>query len=225
LRSNQIPRQNSAIECNQSLAIGTTSLISGEDPKSDTEEVICGKGFGMFYKLREVFTVVSRSFEKRFKLKILEQSLVDSHRFRLDDLVCGCEAQTIDQPSAPNGPDVAAEDDNLNSNQIPKQSLAIECNQNLEVGNTCLTSEIDLKIPVERISIVDESRSLKRLKEYQRDKARYEAVCKKQSFQKPAEILYLDDSYNPDVFTHADTVGLEAREFTFMHGEACFTLG
>jgi hypothetical protein len=39
-KSIQIPKQNPAVECIQYLVIGTTSLISGENPKDDTEEVI-----------------------------------------------------------------------------------------------------------------------------------------------------------------------------------------
>jgi hypothetical protein len=143
LITSQIPKQNPAVECNQCLVIGKTSLISGEDPKNDTEEIISVKGFGTFYNFREVFTFVSKRIKKKFRL---EQQTFGSRCFRLDGSDCECEAQTIYQSSAVDGSDVAADDDNLYLIQIPWQNSAIECTQNSEIGIISLISGTNPKI-------------------------------------------------------------------------------
>jgi hypothetical protein len=100
-------------------------LISGRNPESYAEEVISVKGFGTFYNFREVFSFVSDKFRKRFKIKRKENSLIDSRCFRLDDLDCECEAQTIYQSSAIDGSDVAAQDVDLYINK--KYVVAFDC--------------------------------------------------------------------------------------------------
>jgi hypothetical protein len=66
LFSTQIPRQNPATECINYSVIGTTSLISGKNPKNYTEEVISVKGFDTFYIFREVYSFISEKFRRKF---------------------------------------------------------------------------------------------------------------------------------------------------------------
>jgi hypothetical protein len=66
LNSVQIPRQNPAVECNQSLVNGTTSLISGEGRKNNTEEVISVKFLVLF--------IISEKFSHSFR-KVLRKNL------------------------------------------------------------------------------------------------------------------------------------------------------
>jgi hypothetical protein len=76
------------------------------------------KGFGTFYNFREVFSFVTERVRKKFKKQRKENLLIDSRCFRLDELDCECEAQTIYQSSAVDETDVAADDDNLHNVQI-----------------------------------------------------------------------------------------------------------
>jgi hypothetical protein len=119
LSQKQICKQSPAIECTSSLVIGTTSSTSGTSPNDYAEEVILLKGFGTFYNIREVFSIISS--KKKFI-----NSLIDSRCFRLDNSDCECEAQTINQSSAVDGSGVAAEGVYLITSQIRRQSTAIE---------------------------------------------------------------------------------------------------
>jgi hypothetical protein len=161
LSQKQIRRQSPAIECIPVLTIGTTSLTSGTSPNNCAEEVISSKGFGTFYEIREVFSFISRRLKRKFERT--ENSLIDSRCFRLDNLDCECEAQTIDQSSTVDGSGVAAEGENLSQRQISRQSPAIECTPNFVIGTTCLTSETNPKSPAEYVSIVSDSRSLEKV--------------------------------------------------------------
>jgi hypothetical protein len=131
------------------LVIGTTSLTSGTNPEIRAEEVISSRGFGTYFVLREVFTIIPNSLKRKFKKVLLNES----KGFRLDNSDCECEAQTINHSPAVDGSGVAAEGDDLSKKQIRKQSPAIECNQSSVNGTICLSSETNLKSPAELFSI------------------------------------------------------------------------
>jgi hypothetical protein len=67
-------RQSSTIECNENSVIGTISLDSEKGLKNYAEEVIMSKGFGKFYVIREINSLISMNFKRRVKKKTLEQT-------------------------------------------------------------------------------------------------------------------------------------------------------
>jgi hypothetical protein len=127
LKSIQIRNQNSAIECTSKLEIGITNLTLGTNLNSYTEEVIHSKGFSTFYKFGKFFSFFSSKLKRKFKLKKIEDSLIESRCFRLDELDCECKALTIDQSSAVDGSSVAAEGEYLIISQIRRQNPAVDC--------------------------------------------------------------------------------------------------
>jgi hypothetical protein len=155
---NRICRQNSAIECTNSSMIGTTSLTSGTNPNDYAEEVIPSKGFGKYFMIRDLYVFIPKSLKKKFK-KI---SLIESKCFRLDNLDCECEAQTINHSSTVDGSGVAAESEYSTQKRICKQSPAVECNNNLVNETICLSSETDPKSPADLFCIDVGSESLEK---------------------------------------------------------------
>jgi hypothetical protein len=142
-------------------------LGSEKDLKCCAEEAIIFKGFGRCYVIRDVYSFISTSLKKKI---IKKKILIDSQSYRLENLDCECQAQTINQSSNVDGPDGAADEGNLLSTQILRQTSAIESTQYSEIGNICLTSEINPKILVYNISIVSEPRSSE--EEFCRSRAR-----------------------------------------------------
>jgi hypothetical protein len=155
LSQKQIHKQSPAIERTQFLEIGTTSSTSGTSSNDCTEEVILSKGFGTFYIIREVYSIISS--KKKFR-----NSFFEPRCFRLGNSNCECGEQTIYQSYTVDGSGVAAEGVYLSKKQIHKQNPAIERNCNLEIGTICLSSETNPKDRADLFSIVSSSRSLEK---------------------------------------------------------------
>jgi hypothetical protein len=93
--------------------------------------------------LYERFVINQKEKKEAFQATSKDDSLKVFHgepyECKCDDLVFERDARTIDQFSAVDGSDVAAEDDNLFHKQIRRQSSAIDCTSNSVIGITCLT--------------------------------------------------------------------------------------
>jgi hypothetical protein len=105
--------------------------------------------------LYERFVINQKEKKEAFQATIKDDSLKVFHgkpyERKCDDLVFERDAQTIDQFSAVDGSDVAVEDDNLNSIQIRRQSSAVECTPNSEIGTIRLTSGTSLNDYTEEV--------------------------------------------------------------------------
>jgi hypothetical protein len=193
----QICKQTSVDECTPCSVIGTTSLTSGTNQKICAEEDIIVRGLGIFYSLREIFTFSPMKMLKKYN----KVSPNEPKRLRLDNSDCKCEAQTINHSSAVVGSGVAAENENMNSTHICRQSPANECTPRLENGTICLSSEIDLKNPADLFCIDHGSEGLEK---FINQVFLNEVVC----LESKLPVISLVDPYNPSNFTHAPSNGL-----------------
>jgi hypothetical protein len=170
--------------------------------------------------LYEKFVISQKEKKEAFQATIKDDSLKVFHgkpyERKCDDLVFERDARTIDQFSAVDGSGVAAEDDNLNSIQIRRQSLAIECTPNFVIGTTCLTSETNPKSPAEYFGIVSDSRSLEKLSS--RSFSRNEVACFSNYSKRPAAGFSLPNNLNNSL--QAPSVGPVTREFSFVHEDS-----
>jgi hypothetical protein len=129
---------------------------------------------------------------------------------RLYDSDCECEAQTINHSSSVDGSGVAAENEYSTQNRIYRQNPAVECNNNLENGTICLSSETNPKNLADLFSIDSGSEILEK---FFNQVFLSEVVC----FESKLPVINLLDPNNLNSFAHAPTVGAESRELVFKH--------
>jgi hypothetical protein len=225
LESLQTLKQSPAIECNNILVIGNSSLRSEKDLKSYAEEVILSKGFGSFYCIRDIYPFISMELKKKIRKAMKCKMFINSQDYGFKNLDYGCGKQIIDQFSNVGRPDAAAEGDNLNSVQTLKQISATESILGSVIGKTYLISETDPRTLINDFGSFDGLMG----KEYGNNRDRERISSNHKYIQDSNMPAYFYEAIrhqnNSQLTPHVPSNDLLINECVFYHGGILYYMG